>query len=130
MVKNRPLGVTLIGYFYIFGAIMLLLSVFLPGSSINGFGIGFIHGISFIPEQLMRIITALFALILSYGYLKLDRWGYWLMLAYSILFFFISIYLAVQLNQQPFIGNMIWSIIVSVYTYVKRNSFNGGVSYL
>ncbi|MCY6958340.1 hypothetical protein [Clostridium brassicae] len=122
MLKERPLGIMLIGYFYILGAVVLIITLFTNAS--EQFGIAVRFGVPNVPENIMRVLVAIISLIVSYGYLKLKKWGYWFMIINSLYFLVVSIGLALQYNQQPFIGNGIWSIIVLIYTLSKRNFFN------
>ena len=122
MSEKRPLGITLIGYFYVFGAVVLML-IFLTNAT-QQFGIAVRFGVPNVPEGLMRIIVSIVSLILAYGYLKLEKWGYWFMITYTIYFLVVSITLSQQYKQQLFYGNIIWSIIVLIYTLAKRKHFN------
>ncbi|KZE73392.1 hypothetical protein AV654_32460 [Paenibacillus elgii] len=123
MSRTRPLGITLIGSFYVFGSIVLLLSLFVMELSFEKYGIAARFGWPSVPEHLARFLVGAASLVLGYGYLKLKRWGYWLMVAYSIYFVIVSGYLFVLYKEQPFLGNIIWSLIVMVYSYCKRNHF-------
>ena len=116
---NRPIGITLIGYFYILGALILFmtLSIDFDVRLADRFGI---PQFSEIP---LRIIIGFFSLTMSYGYLKLRRWGYWTMIIYSLIFGYISLNLVAVYQSQPFIGNAVFSIIVITYTYRKRVYF-------
>ncbi len=122
MVEKRPLGITLIGYFYILGAIALIITLFTNVT--QQFGIAIRFGVPNVPENLMRVLVSIISLIMAYGYLKLEKWGYWFMLIYTTYFLGVSITLAQQYNQQPFYGNIIWSIIALIYTLSKRKYFN------
>ncbi|CAH2213894.1 hypothetical protein [Tepidibacter aestuarii] len=122
MVEKRPLGITLIGYFYIFGAVVIAITLFTNAK--DQFGIAVRFGVPNFPENIMRVLVSMISLIMAYGYLKLEKWGYWLMLIYTIYFLTVSITLYQQYNQQPFYGNIIWSIIVLIYTLLKRKYFN------
>lgn len=123
MKEKRPLGVSLIGGFYIFGASILIITLIL-GSPIGEYGIADRLGLPNVPENIARLVIALLSLIMAYGYLKLERWGYWTMMLYSLYFLVVSIVLSIQYNQQPFYGNIIWSIIVILYTFIKRKNFD------
>ncbi|MEY9973340.1 hypothetical protein ABH966_003724 [Lysinibacillus sp. RC46] len=120
---KRPLGVSLISYFYIFGAVVLIITAIFFNQDANEFGIADRFGLPNFPEQLFRIILAVVSLIIIYGYLRLKRWGFWLMILYSLGFGLISYILLFSYNQQPFIGNFIWSVIVLIYTFYVRKSF-------
>ncbi|GAA0714910.1 hypothetical protein GCM10008904_31140 [Paraclostridium ghonii] len=122
MIRKRPLGVTLIGYFYVFGAIVILITLFT--NAINQFRIAVRFGLPNVPENIMRVFVSLISLTMAYGYLKLEKWGYWVMLIYTIYFLVVSINVSQQYNQQPFYGNVIFSIIVFLYTISKRKYFN------
>lgn len=120
---KRPLGITLISYFYIFGSVILLLSALFFNVDDGEVGIAARFGILSFPEQLFRIIVAISSLVIITGYLRLKRWGFWLMILYSFIFGIISYILLLSYNQQPFLGNTIWSIIVLIYTFYVRKSF-------
>ncbi|WP_442603124.1 hypothetical protein [Paenibacillus sp. KN14-4R] len=112
----------MIGYFYVFGAIVLLVSLFFS-SPADEISVSMRMGLSWVPEGIMRVVLAAFTLILSYLYLKLTVIGFWLMVLYSCYFSIVSVYLAIQSNSQPFIGNFIFSGIVLIYTIFRRKEF-------
>lgn len=116
---KRPYGIALIGYFYIFGAIIILLT--LGVNQEVRMNIRF--GLPYIPEVIVKISIAIFTVVMAYGYLKLKRWGYWVMVIYSILFLAISLYQTAVYHSQPFIGNAVFSSIVLIYTYANRHCF-------
>jgi hypothetical protein len=123
MVK-RPLGVSIIGYFYIFGSIVLLFTAIFYQAGADTIGISERFGVSVLPERIMRVFVAFFSLLMAYGYMRLKKWGFWLLITYSVLFGFISFILLTNEPQQPFIGNFVFSIIVLIYTiYVKEEFF-------
>ena len=122
MGGKRPLGITLIGYFYIFGSIILLITLFT--NPIEQYGIAVRFGLPNVPENIMKVLVSMFSLIMAYGYLKLEKWGYWFMITYTLYFLVVSINLSQQYNEQPFYGNVIWSIMVLVYTFNKRKYFD------
>ncbi|USK80752.1 hypothetical protein QRD90_01865 [Peribacillus frigoritolerans] len=125
---KRPLGVSLISYFYIFGAIVLLSTAFFYNVDDNSIGIAERFGIPNVHERLLRVIVAIFSMGMVYGYIRLKKWGFWLIVIYSVFFGLISSSLISNQSQQPFIGNLIWSIIVLAYTfYVKKAFFKTGV---
>ncbi|PFG03494.1 hypothetical protein [Bacillus sp. es.034] len=122
---KRPLGVSLIGYFYIFGAVVLVFTAIFYQADADAISISERFGVSILPERMMRIVLALFSLLMVYGYMKLKRWGFWLIVSYSVLFGVISSVIGANQPHQPFIGNVIFSVIVLIYTiYVKGAFFN------
>jgi len=120
---KRPLGVTLISYFYIFGAAVMIVTAIFINAEANEFGIADRFGLPNFPEQFFRVLLAIASLILIYGYMRLKKWGFWLMIMYSSGFGLLSYNLLFSQNQQPFIGNFIWSVIVLIYTFFVRKSF-------
>ncbi len=116
---NRPMGITIIGYFYILGAMVLFLTL---GSEFD-IGINVRFGVPNFSETLIRITIGLFSLIMAYGYLALSKWGYWTMICYSVLFGVISLTIVDSYKSQPFIGNAVFSMIVVIYTFRKRKYF-------
>lgn len=123
IIVKRPLGVSLISYFYIFGAFILLFSSFFYDANANQIDIATRFGLPNAPEQLIRVLVALSSLVIAYGYMRLRKWGFWVMIGYSVLFEVISLSLSLSHSQQPFIGNMIWSIIVLLYTIYVNKAF-------
>jgi hypothetical protein len=123
MVK-RPLGISIIGYFYIFGSIILLFTAIFYQAGADTIGISERFGVSVVPERVMRVAVAFFSLLMAYGYMRLKKWGFWLLITYSVLIGIISVILATNQPQQPFIGNVVFSVIVLIYSiYVKETFF-------
>ncbi len=120
MKIKRPFGLTFIGYFYIFGAIVLLLALGVK----QEIGMNIRFGVPNIPETVVRIFIIAVSLIIAYGYLNLKKYGYFSMIIYSMLFLVISLNQVAVYNSQPFIGNAIYSLIVLIYTVIKMNYFN------
>ncbi|WP_174728889.1 hypothetical protein [Mesobacillus harenae] len=120
---KRPLGVAVISFYYIFGALVLLYTAIFNNGAIEDIGMAARLGLENVPEQPVRIALAIFSLIMVIGYGSLKVWGFWLMLAYSVVFGGVSLLLALEHSQQPYIGNFIWSLIVLVYTLYVRNHF-------
>lgn len=121
---KRPFGVSIIGYFYILGSIVLLFTAIFYQADVDTIGMSERFGVSVVPERIMRVVVAFFSLLMAYGYMRLKKWGFWLLISYSVLFGFISFILLTNEPQQPFIGNVVFSIIVLIYTiYVKEAFF-------
>jgi len=123
---KRPLGVVIISLFYFFGAVVLIYTSIFYSPNSDRFGIAARFGVPTLPEQPVRIIVALIAVVLAVGYFSLKKWGFWSMVSYSIVFGAISLHLATVYHRQPFIGNVIWSAVVLIYTLVKKRSFQLG----
>lgn len=119
MLAKRPFGITCIGYFYILGSIVLFLSLGVK----QDVAINIRFGIPYLPETAVRVFLALFFIVMAYGYLKLKNWGYWTVIIYSILFLIISLNQISIYNSQPFIGNAVYSVLVLIYTFIKKNNF-------
>ena len=119
MERSRPLGISYIGYNYIAGAIVLLIS--LNTEQVVPFNMRF--GVPGIPEIIVRVFIMVFSLIMAYGYLKQTKWGYWTMMIYSALFFSISLIQMTRYNIQPYIVNTFYSLGAFIYTFKKRDRF-------
>lgn len=121
MDKKRPLGITLIGYFYIFGAIVLIVTLFTNAT--QQFGVAVRFGAPNVPENIMRVLVVAISLLLAYEYLGLKKWGYWAMIIYTVYFLIVSISLSQQYKNQLFYGNVIFSAAVLIYTLSKGKYF-------
>ncbi|WP_085506752.1 hypothetical protein [Thalassobacillus devorans] len=120
---KRPLGVTLISYFYIFGALVLLFTAIFYQAEAEPISIAERFGIPNAPEKIVRATVALFSGGMIYGYMRLKKWGFWLMVTYSMLFGVISLLLITDQAPQPYTGNFVWSMIVLIYTVNVREAF-------
>ncbi|ODG91245.1 hypothetical protein BED47_06165 [Gottfriedia luciferensis] len=121
---KKPLGISVISYFYIFGSIVLIISSIFYNATTNSIGIADRFGVSNVSEPFFRVIVAFITLLMIFGYFRLKKWGFWFMISYSVLFGSISFYLTIQDSQQPLIGNMLFSLFILFYTmYVKKSFF-------
>jgi hypothetical protein len=127
--RKKPLGVLLIAGFYAFGAVVLLISLFINPIVVSRI-IAERHGLlPSIGTMILPIVAAL-GLIIAYGLYSLSRWGFFLTIVYLIYFGGISIGLGglnfAQTGQEAFqayFGNLIWSVLVIVYLLVVRRRF-------
>ena len=127
--ERKPLGVLLIAGFYNFGAIMLLISLFINPTEVSRIiaerhSLLPVFGVAIIP------IVAALGLIMAYGLYSLSRWGFFLTIAYLIYFGGIKLALSVlnfaltgQMMLQVYVGNLIWSVLVIVYLLRVRQRF-------
>lgn len=106
---------------YILSAILLAISLF--SNFIKPFGAysGLLPSLS---EGIMRALTSIILLIISYGYLKLKSWGYWLMITGNIAFLVIPI-VSSQLSKQqfPYVG-IIMVIINLIFILPTKKYFD------
>lgn len=119
---RSPIGILLFASFYLFGALVLLVSLFTNASAISR-AIADAHGLPAVADSVVLPFVAGIALAIAYGLYSRARWGYFFTLAYLILFGGVSAWLMSQNFQQPYIGNFTWSIIVLVYLISKRKYF-------
>ncbi|MCB2312751.1 hypothetical protein LGL55_15870 [Clostridium tagluense] len=116
MRKKRPLGIKLLGCLYILLSISIIVMIFTNPA--KKFETSFKFGVSIISGNVQILIFAIISLIISYGYLKLKKWGYWAMIIYTICFLVVS-----NFTLSLLIANMIGSIIILAYTFSNRNYF-------
>lgn len=124
-MDERPWGIVLIGYLYLLSAVMVLLSVVLGTEWELGMALRF--GVPGVPEHIVRIAVSLFSLVMVTGYLRLEKWGYWVVMGYSLVYLVISGNLLLTTEYtQPFLGNAAWAAFTLAYTYAKRSHFTTG----
>lgn len=118
MRENRPFIITFIGDACVLSASLLILSLF-PNITER---IGIYYSplptflkVPFLSEVIMKVIISLILLIISYGYLSLKRWGYWLMVSFNVYFLVGSIISFQQSGQQSFYQNPIGIIIGLIF---------------
>ena len=110
--------ITFIGGFYIFGGIVVLLSLLLNGSPMNT--------VFDLPDSSNHIVKLLIGIIyvpLGYLFLKRIRFSNWIVLVLAILTFCISAELVTKFDTQPYIGNTIYALFVIIVTIIRRNEF-------
>jgi peptidoglycan/LPS O-acetylase OafA/YrhL len=122
MNEKRPLIITFIGYTYVLGALVSILSLF--PKFLERFGV-YVVQLPIPSESIMIPII----LLISYGYLRLKRWGYWLMVIYNIFFLVVCIIIYQQSEQLfPFQKAMVTFIalvfILSTKKYFGKNIFS------
>ena len=97
-VKN-PALVTVIGDLNILSAFITIASFFPITKFTEQFGFSFIP-IHSITEGIIRMIEVISLLIITYGFLRLKKWGYWLMITYYLFFLIMSTVSILSHNKQ------------------------------
>ena len=122
MNKQRPFIVTFIGDMTILGAVFIIATLF-PGFS-ERFGIDF--GAS--PVYSLSIVIAMMAIIFlisAFGFLKLKKWGYWLMVGMNIFFLLLHIILSLKLGLQPSVQDLLQGVISLLFIVPTKKYFDG-----
>ncbi len=117
--------ITFIGGFYIFGGIIVLLSLIFNGSQLNT-----IFGLPNIPDYIVKLLVSLIYIPLGYLYINRIKNSNWIIVALAIIFFCISANLTTEFNTQPFIGNLIYSFFVIVATIIRKKEFTNNLKTL
>ena len=117
--------ITFIGGFYIFGGIIVLLSLIFNGSALN---IAF--DLPNVPDYIVKLIVSLIYIPLGYLYINRIKDSNWVVLVLAIIFGCISASLTTKYNAQPFIGNLVYSCFVIVMTFLKRKEFKNDLKTL
>lgn len=122
MSENRPFIITFIGDLNFLGALLSIM-VFLFPSFFEEFGLYNIP-VSNFSEYIMKILPAIILLISSYGYLKLKKWGYWLMVMYNMFFLILNIISIIQNKQLLASHNIITIFIQLIFILPTRKYFS------
>ena len=115
---NQSKLITFIGGFYIFGGIIVLLSLFFDGGQLN-----IVFNLPNVPDRIVKAIVGMTYIPLGYLYVKRVHFSFWIMLILSIILFCVSADLTTELSTQPSIGNMIYSFFVVIVTVARRKEF-------
>ena len=115
-------GVSLIAGFYLFGAIVLLISLFTYPVVVSR-SVADAHGLPPAVDAFILPIVACIALLIAYGLITCAKWGYFLTITYLFIFGSVSFWLMSQNMQQPYIGNSTWSVLALLYLVWKRKYF-------
>ncbi len=130
MNKNKatsvPLGVLLISGFYTFGAIVLLVFLFVnPQTAATQIALR--HGLPASTGNWILPLIAGVGLLIAYGLVSLSRWGYWLSIAYLLYFGVVNFYMSGASWVSVYCGDSIWSFLVIAYLIIARKRFFGTV---
>jgi len=117
---ERPLIVTFIGDLVFLGALLSIISLF-PNFT-ERFEIEF-KILPIISEGIIRVLIPISLLIVSYGYLKLKRWGYWLMVTINMFFLIASIIFSLQNKQQSSYQSIISTFITLIFVLPTKKYF-------
>jgi hypothetical protein len=126
---GRPLSIMLIAGFYIFGAIVLLISQFVNSTEASKL-IAEVHGVSPLVDKGIFPVIAALALIISYSLFSLSKWGYVLTLAYVLYTGIIGLIqgglefaVTGDTSHQVFFGSILWSVLVVTCLIAARHHF-------
>lgn len=119
---NLPLCLLLIAIFYTFGAVVLVIFLFVdPIQASNA--IAKVHGLPMSTGHWILPLIAVLSLLIAYGLLTLSEWGYMLTMLYLAYFGIINVSLLRTHNNPVYMGNLVWSVIVIVYLLLVRKRF-------
>ena len=110
--------ITFLGEFYIFCAIIALLSLIFNRSQLNT-----VFNLPNVPDYIVKLMLRIIYIPIGHLYIKRVNFSSWIILGLAVLTFCISADLTVKLNTQPYIGNLLYSLFVIIATIVKRNEF-------
>lgn len=117
--NHKPLGIILISGFYIFGAMILLIFLFINPTQVSS-SIAERHGLPVTTDSWILLFVAGLALIIAWGLFSLSRWGYLLTVMYLIYFGSVGLFLSRgQITTIDF-GNFIWSLLVIIHLVMIR----------
>ncbi len=123
--QSVPIGVFLIASFYTFGAVVLLISLATNPVQVSR-SIADVHGLAPIAGPWVLAVVAALALAIAYGLLSLARWGFFLTLAYLMVFGAINlVFASADSAWTVHAGNALWAALVLLYLLFKRAAFLG-----
>jgi len=118
--EKRPVLVSYIVDLNFLSVLLLIISLF-PKFT-KQFGI--ITATSTFYNVTIKILVILILLTISYGLLRLKRWGYWLMITYNMFFLVVSIFSLLKLTEQSFYNpGFILSILGLTLTLSAKRYF-------
>ena len=123
MKLKRPVVVTFIGDLNLLGAFLIIISFFPIPKFIEQYGVSIIP-ISDLLDATIRILSVLAMLIISYGYFRLKKWGYGLMLTYNLFFLVLSmVFIALKIKNTYNTQGIIQSLVGLIITFPSKRYF-------
>ncbi|GAA0180931.1 hypothetical protein SH2C18_35410 [Clostridium sediminicola] len=121
MKVERPILITYIVDLN-FLNVFLLIASFFP-KSLEQFGF-YYTPITSLTEVISKILMIISLLIISYGLLKLKKWGYMLMVAYNLFFLVLSmVFMLKQFGESFNMPGFITSILGLMITFPSKRYF-------
>jgi hypothetical protein len=99
MTKNRPLIITFLGDLSILSVLLIVIPIF---TEHYGYFMSPLPYLSGITSIVLPISLSILVLIASIGFLRLKKWGYWLLVSYNTFFLIMYIIWCIQ----------VWSISI------------------
>lgn len=123
MKLKRLILVTFIADMNLINTFFVISSFFPTPKCIEQFGFSSIP-ISNILDGVIRILSVISLLVISYGFFKLKKYGYYLMIYYNMFFLALSMYCMVTNDKQLNLGaEFIPSLIALIITYPSKRYF-------
>ena len=121
MKVKKPVLVTVIGDLNILSVFFIIVSFFPTPKFIEQLGFSFlpIHGTS---DSIIRMLEAIILLIITYEFLRLKKWSYWLMIAYYLFFLVVSI-ISILLHDVQFASFFIPSLLALIIIFPSKRYF-------
>ncbi len=120
--QKVPIGIMFIAGFYVFGALILLITIFTNFHESSRL-IANVHGLPSSADNFVLPLVSALAIIIAYGLFSLSTWGFYLTLFYLIYFGGINLFLTGKQGIQPYLGNCLWAVFVIIYLLFKRRLF-------
>lgn len=110
MTKNRPFIITFLGDLSVLSALLFVIPIF---TKHYGYFMSPLPYFSKITSIVLPISLSILVLIASIGFLRLKKWGYWLLVSYNAFFLIMYIIWSIQ----------VWNIsiqneMVALYTCI------------
>lgn len=124
---KKDVGIKVIGWLHIIGAVLWLIVPLFGIKYAVPFNLRW--GLPNVSEHAVIIVVNIFVIVVAYFYLKQTNLGFWLMVTESAIFGGISGGMLIKYYNQPayagsFIVAVIASVIILIYTLIKRENFN------
>ncbi|MPQ34292.1 hypothetical protein E4V42_23185 [Clostridium estertheticum] len=123
MTVEKPRLVTYIVALNFLNVFLLTVSFFPKPNFFEKFGVYFNTVPSF-SEGMIRMLMIISLVIISYGFLNLKGWGYWLMIAYNSFFLAESLFFLLKQNGQSHnTSGFITSLLGLMITFPSKRYF-------
>lgn len=110
MKGNQPVLIKIIIDLNLICCVLLVISLF-PNIT-KKFGVYFMS--STFSDIVIRVLMIIILLTITYGFSKLLRWGYWLMVIYNLFFLLVAIIFLIKQNQQSFYAQQLISSVLGL----------------
>ena len=128
MKKKESYNSSFIGGFYIFSALILIITIITGSYKTDTTSTALNKNLWRLPQLPLRISLIIIFLIMGYGLIKLYKWAFILVLIYCLCFIIANFFVSLNIGNKEFYSNVVFSVWVLITLPHEMKLFNSNSS--